>query len=242
MSGSRPTPQKAAQLPIMTEDIEIPEEVPVMTLSNAVLFPQAMMPLFIFEPRYKSMLSDVLNNDRIFAVATLDERTEAATNSETPYSIAGLGVVRACKQNPDGSSNLVLQGLARVQFETITAEEPYRKACIRQILSEPGGSKDRIATIQSRLLSLIQTQRRLGAGIPKEVLHFLSNISGPEQALDLAIYTLCSSATLKQELLETRGVLPRYEKFADFLQSEIQRLKLDIRLKGKLDDKDIGNN
>ncbi len=226
----------------MIEDIEIPQTVPVMTLSSAVLFPQAMMPLFIFEPRYKQMLRDVLNNDRIFAVATLDERTEEATNAETPYSVAGIGVVRACKQNPDGSSNLVLQGLARVEFESILTYEPYRTARIRQILSEPGGPEDRIATIQSRLLSLIQTQRRLGAGIPKEVLQFLGNISEPESALDLAIYTLCSSATLKQELLETRGILPRYEKFEKFLQTEIQRLKLDIRLKGRLDDKDIGNN
>jgi ATP-dependent Lon protease len=226
----------------MIEDIEIPKEVPVMTLSNAVLFPQAMMPLFIFEPRYKEMLRDVLSNDRIFAIATLDERSEEANNSEKPYSIAGIGVVRACKKNPDGSSNLVLQGLARVEFESIVSEEPYRRARIRQILSEPGGSQDRIATIQSRLLSLLQTQRRLGAGIPKEVLQFLGNINEPENALDLAIYTLCSSATLKQELLETRGIVPRYEKFANFLQSEIERLKLDIKLKGKLDDKNIGNN
>jgi len=226
----------------MIDDVEIPQEVPVMTLSSAVLFPQAMMPLFIFEPRYKTMLRDVLANDRIFAVATLDERSKESTHSETPYSVASIGVVRACKQNPDGSSNLVLQGLARVEFESITSEEPYRTAKIRQLLSEPGGSKDRLAANQSRLLSLIQTQRRLGAWIPKEVIQFLSTINEPESALDLAIYTLCSSAPLKQELLETRGVLPRYEKFAAYLQSEIQRLKLDIKLKGKLDDKNIGNN
>ena len=226
----------------MIENSTIPSEVPVMTLGGTVLFPQAMMPLFIFEPRYKEMLSDVLNNDRIFAVATLDERNEDASDSETPYSIAAIGVVRACKKNPDGSSNLVLQGLARVELEAIVSEEPYRTARIRQILSEWGGPEDQIATLKSRLLSLIQTQRRLGANIPKEVLQFLGSISEPENALDLAIYTLCSSATLKQELLETRGIVPRYDKFANFLQSEIERLKLDIQLKGDLDDQNIGHN
>jgi Lon protease-like protein len=200
------------------------------------------MPLFIFEPRYKQMLRDVLNDGRIFAVATLDERTEEATNAETPYSIAGLGIIRACKQNPDGSSNLILQGLARIQFDSITTEEPYRTARIHQILSNPGGSTERIATIQPRLLSLLHTQRRLGAGIPKEVLQFLGNIKEPENALDLAIYTLCNSAPLKQELLETLDILQRFEKFADFLQAEIDSLKLDIQLKGKLNNKDIGNN
>jgi Lon protease-like protein len=226
----------------MIENSAIPTEVPVMTLSNAVLFPQAMMPLYIFEPRYKEMLSDVLNNDRIFAVATLDERSEDAIHSETPYSIASIGVVRACKKNADGSLNLVLQGLARVELETIVTEDPYRKARIRQILSESGGSEDQITILNRRLLSLIETQRRLGADIPKEVLQFLANISEPENALDLAIYTLCSSALLKQELLETRGIVPRYEKFTNFLQSEIERLKLDIRLKGGLDDENIRHN
>jgi len=226
----------------MIEATAIPSEVPVMTLSSSVLFPQAMMPLFIFEPRYKEMLSDVLNNDRIFAVATLDERSEDTTHFETPYSIASIGVVRACKKNSDGSSNLVLQGLARVELEAIVSEDPYRTARIRQILSDLGGPEEQIAALRSRLLSLIQTQRRLGADIPKEVLQFLGNISEPENALDLAIYTLCSSSTLKQELLETRGVVPRYQKFARFLQTEIERLKLDIRLKGDLDDKNIGYN
>jgi Lon protease-like protein len=226
----------------MIENSAIPTEVPVMTLSSAVLFPQAMMPLYIFEPRYKEMLSDVLNNDRIFAVATLDERSEDAIHSETPYSIASIGVVRACKKNADGSLNLVLQGLARVELETIVTEDPYRKARIRQILSESGGSEDQITILNRRLLSLIETQRRLGADIPKEVLQFLANISEPENALDLAIYTLCSSALLKQELLETRGIVPRYEKFTNFLQSEIERLKLDIRLKGGLDDENIRHN
>ena len=118
---------------MISQEIEIPREVPVMTLSQTVLFPQAMMPLFIFEPRYREMLSTVLEGDRIFAVAALDERDEDAEVLETPYSIAGVGVVRACKQNPDGTSNLILQGLARVKFENFVCEEPYRRARIQQV-------------------------------------------------------------------------------------------------------------
>ena len=141
-----------------------------MTLSQTVLFPQAMMPLFIFEPRYREMLSTVLEEDRIFAVAALDERNEHAEVLETPYSIAGVGVVRACKQNPDGTSNLILQGLARVQFENFVCEEPYRRARIQQLMSESDGSEETLGSIQPTLLALVQIQMRLGADIPQEVL------------------------------------------------------------------------
>jgi ATP-dependent Lon protease len=224
------------------QEIEIPREVPVMTLSQTVLFPQAMMPLFIFEPRYREMLSTVLEEDRIFAVAALDERDEDAEVLETPYSIAGVGVVRACKQNPDGTSNLILQGLARVEFENFVCEEPYRRARIQQIMSESDGSEETLDSIQPTLLALVQIQMRLGAEIPQEVLQFLSNIKEPESVLDLTIYTLCPSGSFKQELLETRGILARFDKFERFLRSQVERLKLDRKLKGGLDEGGIGNN
>ena len=227
---------------MISQEIEIPREVPVMTLSQTVLFPQAMMPLFIFEPRYREMLSTVLEGDRIFAVAALDERDENAEVLETPYSIAGVGVVRACKQNPDGTSNLILQGLARVEFENFVCEEPYRRARIQQLISESDGSEETLGSIQPTLLALVQIQMRLGAEIPQEVLQFLSNLKEPESVLDLAIYTLCPSGSFKQDLLETRGILARFGKFERFLRSQVDRLKLDRRLKGGLDEDGIGNN
>jgi Lon protease-like protein len=227
---------------MISQEIEIPREVPVMTLSQTVLFPQAMMPLFIFEPRYREMLSTVLEGDRIFAVAALDERDENAEVLETPYSIAGVGVVRACKQNPDGTSNLILQGLARVQFENFVCEEPYRRARIQQLISESDGNEETLGSIQPTLLALVQIQMRLGAEIPQEVLQFLSNLKEPESVLDLAIYTLCPSGSFKQDLLETRGILSRFGKFERFLRSQVDRLKLDRKLKGGLDEDGVGNN
>jgi ATP-dependent Lon protease len=224
------------------QEIEIPREVPVMVLSQTVLFPQAIMPLFVFEPRYREMLADVLQQDRIFAVAALDEGEEDAEVFETPYSIAGVGVVRACKQNPDGTSNLILQGLARVEFKSFVCEEPYRRARIHQVMSESDGSEKTLRSIQPTLLALLQTQMRLGSDIPKEVLQFLSNIQEPENVLDLAIYTLCPSGRFKQELLETRGILARFEKFERSLRTQIERLKLDHHLKGGLGEDNIGNN
>ncbi|MGB0334817.1 MAG: LON peptidase substrate-binding domain-containing protein [Opitutales bacterium] len=225
-----------------THEIEIPEEVPVMTLSQTVLFPQAMMPLFIFEPRYREMLQNVLKGDRIFAVAALDDRESDAELLETPHSVAGVGVIRACKKNADGTANLILQGLARVEFERIVREEPYRKARIKQVSSKNDGTEQTLAAIQPTILALIQTQMRLGAEIPKEVLQFLSNLQEPENVLDLAIYTLCPAGRFKQELFETRGILARYEKFERALRSQIEGLKLDRKLQGGLDEDGIGNN
>ena len=242
MSGSRPKPTRSECVPVLVEPIELPPEVPVMTLHQTVLFPQAMMPLFIFEPRHKAMLSDALANHRIIAIASIDKSKTDALTQEPPHNIAGLGVIRACKQNPDGSSNIVLQGLARVEIESILSEEPYRTARIRARISKTGGNDDQLADIQANLVSLIRIQIRLGARIPREIITFLNSVNKPEDVLDLAISTLCPSADLKQELLETRDILPRYEKFQTYIHTEIERLKFEIKCKGKLKNDQIGNN
>ncbi len=66
--------------------MKLPREVPVMTLPNATLFPQALLPLYIFEPRYRQMLADALNTHRMFSVAM----QRPGSLREAPAPVAGL--------------------------------------------------------------------------------------------------------------------------------------------------------
>ena len=94
------------------ETLQVPTTVPVMTLPNTVLFPQALMPLHIFEPRYQEMLVDVLAGDRLFAVARVDDsRLQEPGAFEPLHQVASVGIVRACQDAGDGTSNLLLQGI-----------------------------------------------------------------------------------------------------------------------------------
>ena len=89
--------------------MEIPDRAGVMVLSGACLFPQALLPLFIFEPRYRQMLAASLDGHRMFVIAM----ARPGSTRETPLPVAGLGLVRASVENDDGTSNLVVQGLSR---------------------------------------------------------------------------------------------------------------------------------
>ena len=226
----------------MTQDIEIPDILPVMTLNSTVLFPHVIMPLFIFESRYKKMLRDILEQDRIFAVAMLDDRSEQTHAAEMPYYTAGVGVIRACKKNSDGNSNLVLQGIARVQFESIISESPYRTASIKRINSRLGDTEDHIQKVRDHVIGLIQTKCRLQECVPPEVVRYITGIQDPEELLDISIHTLCTSAHFKQELLETNNLTVRFNKFTKFLEADIKQLKLNLKLRGNLDDKNVGDN
>ena len=94
------------------ETLHVPETVPVMTLPDTVFFPQALLPLHIFEPRYQEMLRDVLAGNRLFAVARLNNaRPPNSKRPEPPHHIASVGIIRACQKGDNDTSNLLLQGI-----------------------------------------------------------------------------------------------------------------------------------
>src|SRR5436305_9913790 len=103
----------------------LPDHVPVMPLPGALLFPHALLPLYIFEPRYRQMLEHALNHHRIFSVALLTpDCTEWASTADF-FHVAGVGLIRACVGRGDGTSNLILQGLERVRFTSFAQDSPF---------------------------------------------------------------------------------------------------------------------
>ena len=74
----------------------LPEEIPVMPLPGALLFPHALLPLYIFEPRYREMLEHALNHHRMFSVALIKPERAQWSTPEDFFHIAGLGLIRAC--------------------------------------------------------------------------------------------------------------------------------------------------
>src|SRR2546425_8003376 len=116
--------------------MELPNEVPVMTLASATLFPQALLPLYIFEPRYRQMLADTLKAERMFSVAM----QKPGRTRESPCQIAGLGLILVSVDHQDGTSHLILQGITRVELRQTVQYKPYRVQCIRPLQAAPNDS------------------------------------------------------------------------------------------------------
>ncbi len=225
----------------MELELTLPDEVAVMTLPNVTLFPQALLPLRIFEPRYRAMLRDALDTHRLFAVAGLDVKRMASA-FEPPYRIATLGIVRASQEQEDGTSNLLLQGITRVEFIDIVSETPYRRVRIRALPSDPGASDAENARQRARLSRLISTRFRLSGDGSTELTKFLRSIDDPEVFTDLTAFNLCEDARLKQRLLETLNVRDRLALLNRWAQAEVDALKLRRSLQGDLADEDVSNN
>lgn len=227
----------------MEMEITLPDEVPVMTLPNVTFFPQALLPLHIFEPRYRQMLKDVLASDRLFAVTGLNRRLlDQPGQFEPPHLVASVGIVRACQKNENGTSNLLLQGLCRVEFLKILTDQPYRRVRMRPLASEPVADAAANIRLRTELARLIALKQKFGAPVPSDMAEFLRTVEDPEVFIDLAAFSLCDDSALKQKLLETLSVRRRLELFSQQLRGEISALKLNRKLQGGLPDDRISDN
>ena len=204
--------------------MNVPSRIPAMTLRDVVLFPQAMLPLRIFEDRYKKMLSDVLNQDRIFAVvAERDQRLTDDQLDEPPFEVATAGLVRVSKENDDGTSFVMLQGLSRVRIRSIDDEGPYRILQVEPL--ETIIEKD-TKEYRNKIYDALVQNKLLGGETSKEILDYLDTIEDDVAFVDLAVFTLSKNTIRKQAMLEVQRLHKRAEMFFDDLMQENLQLSV----------------
>jgi Lon protease-like protein len=215
--------------------MNIPTEMPVMTLPHATLFPQALLPIYIFEPRYRKMLADSLKSHRLFIVA----RQRPGCQREIPEPVAGLGFIRVAVGHKDGTSHLVLQGLTRVRLEEAVRYKPYRIQRIQPLIPKACDSVAADA-LMAKVRELAEERVRLGLALPmatpdsvaevsgdmarkagEDILRYLKSLSNPEQLADLVSCAVLQNSAARQAILEAVHVEERLRKLIRFLMHEI---------------------
>ncbi len=151
-------------------------------------------------------------------------------------------MIRVCHHNSDGTSDLILQGLARVKVERIVQEEPYRIIEISALQTVAGADLTVLRQLKDTVATLLEERQRLTDEPNDSFLKFVRSIDDPEVFLDLCVFTTCQEVQIKQELLESLNTLKRYRKFARWLARQNRQFRLYKRIQGKLKDSDIGLN
>lgn len=221
--------------------VKLPDEIAVMALPNAILFPQAVLPVHIFEPHYRRMLKDALETHRMFCIALMRQKPASGQSGLRPYDIGCAGIISASFQLPDGTSNLLLQGLRRVRFREFLPDTPYPIAVIEPLETthEPDAETDELA---ARVGKLAHLRAAAGKAIPKRLLQALAALGDAETMADLVSFTLVTDLRQKQQLLEMLDLRLRLQKLLQCLERQIKQLKIQKQLKPTKTDKGFGVN
>lgn len=199
--------------------MKLPDYIGIMCLQNLVFFPHNMLPLYIFEPRYREMLEQALAADRMFAVC----RSQPGTDE--PYEVGTVGVIRACVENPDGTSQLILQGFQRVRFAEFSQTTPLHigrpePLCTAEI---PSKKSVKCAKLAKHLVQLACSHPDLPDTDIPALKRFMSDMQDYQMLVDIIAGNFLQNADLKQELLEIEEVESRMLSLVRILECDVKR-------------------
>lgn len=187
--------------------------VPIFPLPNVVLFPETVLPLHIFEPRYKEMITDALAGDQMIGIVQLRPGWEANYYGTPPvYKILGVGSIIKSERWPNGRYDILLEGRYRAQLlrEELT-EGGYRLAHV-EILHDfvPEEQEEELESDRARLLKIFH---KLLVAMPEETRHaFREEVwTNPPSGIlaDLMAHVFAENAYAKQSILSELDVARR---------------------------------
>ncbi len=190
-----------------------------MVLPGAQLFPSALLPLYIFEPRYRAMLAWSLEQNRTFCIAPMKAGITEAHSVDDFHHIVGLGLVRACVQRDDGTSHLVLQGLARVQITGFLQDTPFRIAEVRELTDLPASPQEN-ENLTTKLLETCALLRAQGLKVPEALNQQLAQIDDPAVLADIVAHTFLFDSEQRQAAFEELHVHRRAQLIIRYLLAD----------------------
>jgi Lon protease-like protein len=204
----------------MGSSVLLPDQLPVMPLPGAVLFPHALLPLYIFEPRYRDMLQHALKHDRMFCVTLVKPSCPEWHAPEDFFHLATAGLIRACVERDDGTSNLILQGLQRVRFASFGQEKPFPIARINAVESRDETTVETEA-LGTKVLELYANLKHDGRQLPAKLDRYLAELRDLEMLADLMASTFVNDPLRRQRVLEEQSINQRLRFLIRFLRDEI---------------------
>lgn len=186
---------------------------PIFPLPNCVLLPGGLMPLHVFEPRYRELTRDCLAGHHLMAVARLRPGFESSYYGRPPvYDRCGLGRIICSEELPDGRFALLLRGVARVEIaRELPAERTYRVVEARPLadadcdLADARDHHHRLITLCDRLAEVLEQG---GAQLRDLVRSFDS----PGACADAVAAALIMDTEIRQELLDAIDPLVRLQR------------------------------
>ncbi|MBI4887634.1 MAG: LON peptidase substrate-binding domain-containing protein [Acidobacteria bacterium] len=207
----------------------LPPTIPIFPLPNVVLFPNVFLPLHIFEPRYRAMVADALDGDRIIGMVLLQPGHDADYEGRPPvFPIGCAGVVTHAEPLADGRFHIVVRGLERFRISREDGSRAYRLAHVDP-MPEAVADDDRseLRRHRRRLEALIAAAVERAGAEPR----FPPAVPDEDLVNALAQYVELEPLE-RQALLEREGVLARCRALIELL--EMRTLTPRAAWKGKV--------
>ena len=235
--GPTPPPR-----PSTDEDaVQFGDELPVLPIRNAVLFPGAVAPFDVGREKSVALVEDVdnLSAPVIAIFAQRDPSTDDPGKDDLHNVGCAARVLKALKHS-SGNYSLILQGLTRIKLQDVTQSGPYLKAKVVR-LEEAGVEDDEAEALSMSLRDIAKQVIQLMPELPREAGSLIDSIQAPGALADLVAANLDAPVEEKAGLLETVDVKERIRKVLRLLTRQLEILKMRERINSQIKE-EMGKN
>jgi ATP-dependent Lon protease len=223
------------------EEFEFADELPVLPIRNAVLFPGAVAPFDVGRDKSVALVEDIESlSQPIIAIFSQRDPSIDDPGQNDLYSVGVAARVLKALKHSSGNYSLILQGLVRIRMENITGQAPYLKARISR-LDETKSEDVEAEALSMSLRDIAKQVIQLMPELPREAGSLIDSINEPGQLADLVAAQLDAPVEEKAQLLETIDAKDRIRKVLRLLTRQLEILKMRERINSQIKE-EMGKN
>ncbi len=216
-------------------DAQLPEELPIMALRNAVLFPGVVIPITVGRNKTIRLVKDAYKKGMDIGVITQRDANVEDPHQADLFEIGTIAQVMKTLQMPDGNTTVIIQGKRRFRLEEITETEPYLKGRVtpfggNQIVPRDRQFKALIQSVKDMAMQIVQ---KSGA-VPFEATFAIRNIESPWFMVNFIGSNLVANMEDRQKLLEIEDITAFATALLELLNKELQMVDLKQQIQSKV--------
>lgn len=207
--------------------------IPLLPLRDVVVYPHMVIPLFVGRDKSIRALEAAMSNDKqILLIAQKSASNDEPTDSDL-YDIGTVSSILQLLKLPDGTVKVLVEGIYRAKVDTLYSDEEYFSAAVIEQTEEALNEKESDVLARS-LMAQFEQYVKLSKKVPPEILTSVSSIEEPSRLVDTIAAHMALKIEEKQYILETPNLRDRLENLMSSVESEIDLLQVEKRIRGRV--------
>ncbi|MCW8982818.1 MAG: endopeptidase La, partial [Gammaproteobacteria bacterium] len=216
-----------------TESPNSKETTPVLPLRDVVVYPHMVIPLFVGREKSIRALEESMASDKEILLVAQKSASEDEPQLDEIFRIGTIANILQLLRLPDGTVKVLVEGKSRAHIDEFVTDDDYIAAKIS--IPESGDIDDKEAEVLSRsLVGQFESYIKINKKIAPEVMNSLAGIDDPNRLVDTVAAHMSLKIDEKQSILETVDLPQRFEKLLALIESELDLLSVEKRIRGRV--------
>lgn len=214
-----------------SEELKIPEVLPLLPIRDVVVYPFMIIPLFVGREMSVKAVDSALAGDRMILLATQHDVGDEDPPADKIYEVGTVAMIMRMLKLPDGRVKILVQGLAKARITEFVSDKPFYTVRVERqydttVVDVTLETEALIRTVREQLTKVME----LGKQVSPEVMVILENIQDPGSMADLVSSNLGLKVADAQTLLEINDPIVRLTKVNEFLNREVELLSVQAKI------------